>query len=253
MPAPQKAMLTRLAKMNFVAKSIPLPTNWRDLGSQYPDAFSPGERMVAPNPPMTLFRQATLNKYHVDTANKIGGMFEDYIEGVCAAICSGIGDWMKTAPIVGVVTGGPAGMVRPGCVLGPPLMPLIFKSAPKNTPQEIKYSKAISTAFGTAWQPWHMGICGVMAFPSLPYTPCPNVPIPLIALPSTGEMMLSPMSLRASMNANLGEPSALHADPLFDSIAKAFSMVFQIFKASTIVMNVIGAVAVANGPPGCIK
>jgi hypothetical protein len=253
MPAPQNAMLTQLAKVNFASKAIRLPTNWRDLGSQYPDAFSPSERMAPPNPPMTLFREATLNKYHVDTANKIGGMFEDYIEGICKAICNGIGNWMTTASIVGVVTGGPVGMVIPGNVIGPPLMPLIFKDAPKSTPQEVKYSKAISTAFGTAWQAWHMGISGAMAFPSLPYVPCPNVPMPLIALPSTGEMMLSPMSLRGSMNANLGDPSALHADPLFDAIAKAFSVVFQTFKASTIVMNVFGTVAVANGPPGCIK
>jgi SAM-dependent methyltransferase len=67
MPAPQKAMLTQLAKVNFASKAISLPTNWSDLGSQYPDAFSPSERMAPPNPPMTLFREATLNKYHVDS------------------------------------------------------------------------------------------------------------------------------------------------------------------------------------------
>ena len=42
------------------------------------------------------------------------------------------------------------------------------------------------------------------------------------------------------MDANLGDPTALHASDLFDAIAKAFSNVFQIFKVSTIVQNVLG-------------
>lgn len=253
MPAPQKSMLSQLTKLNFASKAIKLPTQWSQPGNQYPDAFKASERMVAPNPPLNLFREPSLNKYHVDTAKKIGKQYEKYIDGISGAICSGIGDWMKMASMVGVVTGGPVGVVRPGCVLGPPLMPLIFKSAPKSTAQELKYSKAIATAFGTSWQSWHMGISGAMAFPSLPWTPCPNVPMPLIALPSVGEAMMSPTTLKMSMMGNLGDPTALHAMDLFDAIAKSFAMVFQTYKGATIVMNVFGTVAVANGPPGCLR
>ena len=253
MPAPRKAMLSRLTKLNFAAKQIQLPTQWRQPGNQYPDAFSPRERMVAPTPPLNLFREATLNKYHVDSARTIGKQFEKYIDGVSGAICKGIGEWMRTATVVGVVIGGPVGVVRPGCLLGPPLMPLILKSAPKKTPQEQKYSRAIAGAFGSAWQGWHLGVTGVMAFPGLPMAPCPNVPMPLIALPSVGEALLSPKALQASMMAQLGEPTALHAPALFDAIAQSFFITFQTFKATTLVMNVIGTVAVGNGPPGCIR
>ena len=253
MPAPSKSMLTRLTKTTFAAKGIKLATDWRDMGSQFNDAFPRHELRVAPTPATNLFREPTLNYYHVETARQMGKGFEKYIEGICKAICKAIGEWMRAASIIGVVTGGPVGVVRPGCVLGPPLMPLIFKSAPKSTPQEIKYSRAIASVFGTAWSAWHLGISGVMAFPSLPAIPCPNIPMPLIALPSVGEAMLSPPALRAAMHANLADPNAMHADALFDSIAKAFSTVFQTFKATTIVMNVLGTVAVANGPPGCLK
>jgi len=246
MPAPQKTMLSKLTKTNFASKNIKLPINWKQPGNQYPDAFQKSERSVAPNPPMTLFKEATLNKYHVDTASTISRKFEKYIDGVCGAICDAIDKWMKMAPMVSVVINGPTGMLLPGGVIGPPLMPLIFATAPKSTPQEMKYSKAIAQAFGTLWQPWHMGLTGTLmyppfaAFPGPVAPPMPNVPIPLIALSSPGESGLSPGSLKSMMEANLADPKALHAPDLFDAIAKAFNTVFQTFKTTTIVQNVLG-------------
>jgi len=246
MPAPQKAMLSRLAKTNFASKHIKLPVNWKQPGDQYPEAFQKNERKIAPNPPMTLFKEPTLNKYHVDTAGTIGKKFENYIDGACAAICDGIDKWMKMTAIAGVIINGPTGMLMPGCVIGPVLTPLILATAPKSRPQELKYSKAIAQAFGTLWQPWHSGLTGTLmyppfaAFPGPVAPPMPNVPIPLIALSSPGEAGLSPGSLKSTMEANLADPKALHAPDLFDAIAKAFHTVFQIFKTTTIIQNVLG-------------
>lgn len=278
MPAPQKAMLSQLAKMNFVSKMIKLPMDWQQPPDQqqYPDAFQPSERMVAPNMPLNLFREETPNKYHVDTAKDIGKKFEDYIDGICGAICDGIDKWMKMTTVVGVIINAVVGVVKPGSVIGPPLMPLILATAPKSTPMELKYSQAIASAFGTLWQPWHMGISGMLtypafaAFPGPVAPPMPNVPMPLIALPSSGESGLSPGTLKSTMEANLADPMALHASDLFDAIAKAFNTVFQIFKASTLVQNVLGmgpiptfappfvpvgpvVGGVGNGPPGCLQ
>jgi hypothetical protein len=42
------------------------------------------------------------------------------------------------------------------------------------------------------------------------------------------------------MMANLGNPSALHAQDLFTALAQAFNTVFQMFKISTIVFPVLG-------------
>ena len=246
MPAPSKNMLSKLAKINFATKNIKLPVNWKKPGSQYPDAFKKSERQVAPNPPLNLFREPTLNKYHVEAARTIGKSFEKYIEGVCGAICSGIDKWMKMTSIVSVVINGPVGMLLPGGVIGPPLMPLIFATAPKKTLQEMKYSKAIASAFGTLWQPWSMGLMGTLtyplfaAFPGPMAPPTPNVPMPLITLSSPGETGLSPTSLKTMMQANLADPKALHASDLFDAIARAFNTVFQPFKATTIIQNVLG-------------
>ena len=255
MPAPQKQMMTQLAKLTFASKMTKLPTEWKDPGEQFPDAFTPGERTTAPVPPLNLFQQATLNKYHTDTAKEIGKGFEKYIEGVCGAVCDGIGNWMKAAAVTGVIINGPVGVVKPGSLIGPPLGPLILATAPKATPQEIKYSNAIANAFGTLWQPWHMGVVGTLMYPAFAAVPAPvappmpNVPMPLVALPSPGEAGLSPNSLSGLMMANLADPTALHAKVLFDSIATAFTPVFQIFKATTMVQNVLGTGPVPTFAP----
>jgi hypothetical protein len=246
MPAPQKSLLAELAKANFISKGIQLPMDWAQPGDQYPQAFQPAEKMVAPNSPTNLFRESTLNKYHVDTSKTIGDQFDKYIDGICGAIGDGIDKWMKMTMIAGALINGPVGMVLPGCVNGPPLMPLIFATAPKGTPQEIKYSQAISNAFGTMWLPWHLGLTGMLsypafaAFPGPMAPPMPNIPVPLITFASPGESGLSPASLKNLMTANLADPTANHAVDLFDSIAMAFAAVFPIFKASTMVMNVLG-------------
>lgn len=276
MPAPQKAQLAQLTKTLFTAKMIILPIQWKPAGEQYPDAFEPSELVVAPNPPNNLFREPTLNKYHVDTAKDIGKDLEDYIDGICEGICDGIDNWLKMASFAGVIINGPVGIVKPGTVQGPPLGPLILKKAPMDTDQEKKYSNAIANALSTLWQPWHMAISGVLAYPAFAAfpgpvaPPMPNIPLPLIALPSAAEAGLSPKSLQGLMMTNLADPEALHAPELFDAISTAFSTVFQIFKASTMVMNVMGTGPVptfappfvpvgpvvmgsGNGPPGCLK
>ncbi|MBI5055071.1 MAG: hypothetical protein HZB61_00445 [Nitrospirae bacterium] len=246
MPAPQKNLLTQLAKMNFLSKGIKLPVDWSKPGVQYPDAFKQEEKTTPPNSPMNLYREESLNKYHVDAAKTIGEAFEKYIEGICGAICSGIDQWMKMTAVTGVIITGPVGVLKPGSVVGPPLTPLMLTTAPMSTPQEIKYSNAIATAFGTLWQPWHMGLVGTLmypafaAFPGPVAPPMPNIPLPLIAFSSPGESGLSPSSLKNMMVANLGEASALHHSDLFDAISNAFNTVFQIFKASTLVQNVLG-------------
>jgi len=249
------------------------------MGDQYPDAFELSERMTIPNPPppVTLFMQATLNKYHVDTAKTISDGFAKYIDDICGAICDGIDKWMKATTIVGVVINGPVGTLLPAGVLGAvPLNVLILASAPVDTPQKLRYSTAIANAFGTLWQLWSMGITGVLAYPSFAVfagpvaPPTPNTPMPLIALPSVGEAALSPASLKGMMMANLADPLANHALQLFDAIATAFNIVFQIFKATTLVKNVMGTGPIPTfappfvpggpvvggvgiGPPGCIS
>jgi hypothetical protein len=145
MPAPQKDMLAQLAKTNFISKNIKLPADWSEPGDQYSDAFKPSEKMVAPNSPMNLFREATLNKYHVDAAKDIGEKLAGYVDGICGAICDAIDKWMKMTMFASVIINGPTGMLLPGGVTGPPLGPFILATAPKSKPQEMKFPTPLPT------------------------------------------------------------------------------------------------------------
>ena len=274
MPWPPKDMLVMLAKMNFCSKAIKLPMEWSTPGDHYPKAFQPGEEAIPPNQPLNLFREESLNKYHVDSAGDVGKQFEAYIEGICGAIHGAVDQWRQMATIAGVMIVGPVATV--GMVVGPPLTPLIMAQGPKGTPQELKYTTAIANALGTAWLPWQSSIKvpglpwypAFAAFPGPVAPPMPNIPVPLIALVSV-DASLSPGALSGLMTANLGDPTALHAKDLFDAVSKAFHTVFTMFKAMTMVTNVLGTGpiptfappfvpvgpvmgGVGTGPPGCL-
>jgi hypothetical protein len=243
MPAPQASMFAQLTKVLFVAKDVNLPSDWGEMGSQYPDAFSLSELITAPNQPMNLFLESTLNKYHVDAAKDIGEKFEKYIDGICKAICSAIDTWMKIVKFTSIQVMAVCAIGAPGCMSGPGLKPFILSTAPMKTEQEQKYSKAIASAFDGAWKSWQDKITvpglpwypAFAAFPGPMAPPMPNIPMPLIVLPSAGEV-----ELKKAMEDNLGDKEAMHASELFDSLAKAFAVVFLLFKSTTVVTNVMG-------------
>ncbi len=246
MPAPDAKALGETAKANFLSKNINLPQKWKMPGDQYTDAFELGEKVVAPNSPITLFKEVSTNKYHVDAAKTIGDQFKEYIEGVMDAISDAVDKWMKMAMITTVLINGPVGMLLPGGVVGPPLMPFILAKAPKKTPMETKYSMAIANAVSQQWQIWQMGLMGTLmypafaAFPGPMAPPTPNIPLPLITFSSPGEAALSAEALKGMMVSYLADPAANHAMDLFDALSKAFNTLFQIFKASTMIQNVLG-------------
>jgi len=78
------------------------------------------------------------------------------------------------------------------------------------------------------------------AFPGPMAPPTPNIPLPLITLSSPGEAALSAEALKGMMVSYLADPAANHAMDLFDALSKAFNTLFQVFKASTMVQNVLG-------------
>lgn len=258
MPAPNPQTLAETAKANFLAKGIQLPQCWEQPGDLYSKAFPSGEAQVPPNSPMTLFREVSTNKYHVDPAKKVGDQYSKYIEGMTAAIGDGIDKWMKLTMIAGVVINGPVGTLLPGGVVGPPLMPFILAKIPKKTAMEIKYSTAIANALSQQWQIWQLGLTGTLMYPpfsSFPgpvAPPTPNVPLPLIALSSSGEAGLSAQALKGMMTSLLADAEANHAMDLFDALAKAFNIVFQTFKMSTIIKNVMGTGPVPTFAPPAV-
>jgi len=79
--------------------------------------------------------------------------------------------------------------------------------------------------------------------------PCPNIPIPLIIGSSTAETMVSANTLKGVMMGNAGAGN--HVEALCDSFAKAFEVMFLLWKATNLIMLVMGMGGGAPAPfPG---
>jgi hypothetical protein len=244
-------MMQNLAKIQFSSFGVKLPIDWTAPAEpvakkHYGQAFKASEKITPIHPcPPALFVAASPNKYHTSTAREISDAMAAYIDGVCSAICSAWSQWQSAATLVGVVINAVTAVA--GQVVGPPWTPLILASAPKTTPQELKYSTAIAQTLGTAWLsytstikvpglPWYPAFA---AFPGPVAPPTPNVPAPVAALTQV-TASTSKNALKGQMIAALADPQALHAEELFDSIAHAFEKCFLVWQTSTMVTNVLG-------------
>jgi len=242
----REEQLSMQTKTYFASKNIQLPLEWEQPNDQFADAFTDNEKSTNYELNIKLFQSVTQNWYHVESAKVQSEKYENYIDGICGAVCDSIHKWMKMASVCGVVINGPVGLLLPGCVVGPDITPIILASAPKNTYQEMKYSKAIAKAIGYCWQRWHLGLCGILSYPSFASfpgpvaPPTPNSPIVLEAFSSSGEYSLSPSILKKRMSENLADSKALHSQELFESISNAFYFVFSIFKKITLFQNILG-------------
>jgi hypothetical protein len=274
MPAPQAQVMQMLAKTKFAGFGLKVPQNWKDpqgdAGDHYSRAFKPDEKVSTPamaTPP--LFQPASLNKYHTDVQKMLCAKFGEFIDKMCAAICSAWGQWQSMATMTGLVVAGPT--VSVGQIVGPPLYPLIMKEAPKGSPQELKYSDPIAQVISTGWLTFTstIKIPGLPLFPAyaaLPTPvapPMPHPPVPLATLPQMPASIMA-NALKAQKVAMHGDPQAQYASELFESISYAFEQTYNLWKLQTTLQNIIviatggtpisplPAVGTATLPPGGI-
>lgn len=255
MPAPQASAMQQLARLKFSGNALQTPHNWQPPSNQehYGKAFKDSEKNTAPHPG-TLFTPHTTNKYHTDTQGKLNDQIGDFIDKTCSAICSAWSQWQSTAVLTGVMIAGPTASV--GQIVGPPLAPLIMASGAKNTPQLLKYTTTIANVIGMAWltftatvkvpgMPWYPAFAAV---PSPVAPPMPNVPTPFAALTQV-PISISAQALKGQMVGQHGDPTAQYSQQLFDCIADAFEKSYNIWKASTMVTNVLGTGPVPTFAP----
>jgi hypothetical protein len=255
MPAPQASAMQQLARLKFMSFNIKVPQGWRDpageAGDQFGRAFKPEEKVTQPGMPM-LVQPASMNKYHTDAQKMHVAKIGKFIDDTCSAICSAWGQWQSLATLTGVMINAVTASL--GQVVGPPLMPLIMASAPKETPMLLKYSTTIATVVGNTWlqytstikvpgMPWYPAFA---AFPSPVAPPTPNVPCPVIALTQVAPQ---PAVMKQQMVGQFAKPDApLHSE-IFEAICDAFDKVFKIWQASTMVTNVLGSGAIPTFAP----
>jgi hypothetical protein len=225
-----------------------VPTNWKDpqgaAADHYSKAFKPAEKAGIPAIP-PLFQPATLNKYHTDTQKmhvaKIGG----FMDKMCDAIQGALDQWQKAATMTGVMITGPVASM--GVIPPMPLMPLIMASAPKETPQLLKFSTTIATVISNAWMQFttSIKIPGLPLFPAFAMfpgpmaPPMPSLPVPFAALTKV-DMPIKCSTMKPMMVAQHGDPTAPYAENIFEAICDGFEKVYMIWMAATQVMNIQG-------------
>ena len=168
---------------------------------------------------------------------------ERMISGLSSAVTLAWDMWQRSATIVGVNIN--AVVASGGTLVGPPLEPLILASAPRGTPEEIRLSTAIATAFGMTFLTWQTTVSipalpmypAFAAYPAPVAPPIPNVPFPLVTLSSAPAVM---DSLGALMTAMYGDPTDSAAMAVCNAIGSALQHTFQTWLLTTQVTNIMG-------------
>jgi hypothetical protein len=167
---------------------------------------------------------------------------EKFLDGISEAICSAWATWQASASMVGVIINGPIAVG--GQVVGPPLAPLILAAGPKAKPQEIQLTNAVANVIGKGWLalmatvkvPGMVWYPSFTAFPSPIAPPTPNIPCPFAAL-TMASALVSASTLKSQIVAMAGQPAN---ESVYDAIGDAFEKMFNVWKATTMVTNVIG-------------
>jgi hypothetical protein len=209
-----------------------------------------------PIPAMFFTPQVASNPYHLDSCNKIGKNFQDFHDAMLDAIEFAHGQWKLQAKLDGLQVMAVSAIGSPGCLKGPELESLI-----KNAPSCASFTgnmqkhrdavaKGVSKCFkdyqdnvmvpGLPWYPLFAAFPGPMA------PPTPNIPVPLIACPSSkctsifmADDMAKAMDDALDSSMKDGDPEKQY-EALHDAIATVASLAFLIWNAAQMVMAVLG-------------
>ncbi len=250
MPAPQASMMQQFARLKFTSFALSVPTNWQDpsgdpAAKQYGDAFQPSEKATAPGSP-PLFIPASMNKYHTDTQKMLIAKIGSFLDQTCSAICSAWSTWQSTAVLTNVMINGPTASA--GMLKGMPLKGIIMAEGAISTPNLEKFTNVIATVIDSAWTeftatvtvapplPWYPAFT---MFPGPMAPPMPNIPVPFMQLMQV-PVSISAQMMKPQMISQLGDPQAPFAPQIFESICTAFEQCYDLWKAATMVTNVLG-------------
>lgn len=192
--------------------------------------------------PPSLFVAASNDLADCNDQRDTSQAFENYIDGVCTAICAGWSNWQSKVVLTGVQVN--AVIAFGGQVIGPSIETMILASAPKWSEWQTRRSNAISIAMGMAFRdfslrirvpglPWYPAFA---AFPAPVAPPTPNIPVPLAAICGG---RITAAWLKNEMMHSFGAPNEWSTE-LFESIATAVEECFALWVTSTMVTNVMG-------------
>jgi len=252
MPAPQATVMAMQIKTLIMAEQAEVPMDYegdtKDKVNKDTDSF---KSKVAK--PTNLLKAPGKDKIAIDSTDDISKSMDEFIDEMCKAICTSWSNWQNAAMFTTGVISAVTCMISPGSLTSPPYMSASTIIANVNSAGKpanfMLFVKAIATAIENAWKAWESGLMGTIMFPpsfaSFPgpmHPPTPNIPMPLVALSSAGDALMKKNALSGLMVANLsGVPINQLNQMFFEKFAEGFCLIFDIWKASTLISNVMGS------------
>lgn len=260
MPAPQATMLATQIKTLIMAEQAEVPAEYKgDDDFEYNKDYDEYKPKVAK--PSNLLKSPGVDTITVESCDEISDKWADFVDEMCKGICTSWGNWQNVAMFTTGIINAVTCQITPGSLTSPPFMGTAMITANTNVAGKpanfALFVKAIATAIDTSWNVWQSGYMVTLmypptfsAFPGPMHPPTPNIPLPLIAGSSGGDSMMKKKAMSGLMLANLSgvTPDSL-TQMLFDKFAEGFCMVFDIWKASTMIMNVLGTGPVPSFAP----
>ncbi len=213
---PLSVPMKPICDVTFVGQNKKLAVDWSqptgEAGDMYVEAFAPAERNVVPDP-MCYFHAASTNKYHVDQCNEIGGKFKDFCHAMLDGFSSALDVWRAQAKIQDLKVMAVSAIGAPGCLDGPSIeSDMKTMSLPSASGNEKDWRDAVAEGTADCFAQWASKVTvpglpwypAFATFPSPTAPPIPNIPMPLIALPSAGLAKMSPSPLAKAMQDAFG-------------------------------------------------
>jgi hypothetical protein len=260
MPAPQATALATQIKGLIKAEMAEVPLQYG--GDDQDDVNKDTEHFkLQIASPANLLKAPGTDKITVESTDEISKAVEEFVDEMCKGICTSWSNWQNAAMFTTGIINAVSCQITPGSLTSPPLMGTALIMANTNSAgkpaQFIPYVKAIATAIDTAWNTWQAGYMVTImfpptfaAFPGPMHPPTPNIPMPLVAGSSAGDAMMKKNTLSGLMLANLsGVQFNEITQMIFDKFAEGFCMTFDLWKATTMISNVMGTGPVPSFAP----
>jgi len=180
------------------------------------------------------------------------------VSAVVSAFTAALDTWKGTAVFAGIVVNAVTATGAPGCLVGPPLGPLMTARFSTLSGDDRAIATAAAQGISTNFAAWQNGVIvpglpwypTFAAFPGPVAPPTPNIPVPLAALVSSGLAGMSdPTTLQAAMTAAASASLRDRAKATFASIAPLVIGKFQIMLVASMVKGVLGSGPVPTFAP----
>ncbi len=269
---PDISPITVLGHLIMMAGGLKLPTD--DSSFEAPDKDQYGEtkdlEKLTPAPPKLVpffvFQTQDAQTIFQDSADEIGKQMQDFHDNACDAVKFSHGLARLQAKVKDLKVVAVSAIGAPGCLDFPKLEDNI-KNAPcwasETEDNYTKYKEAVAAGVSTNFADWADNVMvpglpwypAFAAYPGPTAAPTPNIPMPLIACPSSSMTKITMASeLKDAMVGELSgppkddDPDKQH-EVLFDGIGTTLSLAFLLWMLSQQVMNVLGKGPVPSYAP----